>query len=57
MIGLNALDITLAAASNHVLQSIQDLEFVTKSYRDAMSEFEHIYQIWEDKRSRPSEKY
>jgi len=46
-----------ALASNHVLQSIRDLEFATKSYRDAMSEFEHIYQVWEDKRSRPSEKY
>jgi len=57
MIGLNALDVTLAVASNHVLQSIWDLKFTTKSYCDAMSEFEHIYQVWEDKRSRPSEKY
>ena len=56
-IGLNALDVTLAAASNHILQSIWDLEFATKSYRDAMLEFEHIYQVWEDKRSCPSEKY
>ena len=39
-IGLNALDVTLAVASNYVLQSIWDLEFATKSYRDAMLEFE-----------------
>ena len=38
-IGLNALDVTLTVASNHVLQSIWDLKFATKSYRDAMSEF------------------
>ena len=39
-IGLNALNVTLATASNHVLQSIWDLEFTTKSYHDTMSEFE-----------------
>ena len=39
-ISLNAFDVTLATASNHVLQSIQNLEFATKSYRNAMLEFE-----------------
>jgi len=57
MISLNALDVTLTAASNHVLQFIRDLKFTTKLYHDAMLEFKHIYQVWEDKRSRPSEKY
>jgi len=57
MISLNAFDKTLAAASNHILQSIWDLKFVTKSYCNTMSEFEHIYQVWENKRSCPSEKY